>query len=383
MTGHPDVVVVGAGIIGAACAYYLSRAGARVTVLEAVSVAAGTSSAGEGNLLLSDKSPGPELTLALRSRDLWEEVGAALGPETIELEPKGGLMVAADPATLDRLGALVETQRRAGVTAVELTPAQLPDYEPRLGPGLSGGAYYPQDAQVQPVYATARLLAASGTDLHFGARVQTVETGPAGVTGVRLDGGRRIPATAVVNAAGVSAAEVAATVDTRLPVSPRRGFILVTEALAAPGQPPPIRRKVYAAEYVGDVASDEAGLQSSAVVEATRAGTVLIGASRERTWTGAGVPLPVLRRLARQAAALFPFLTRVRVLRAYRGWRPYSPDHLPMIGPDPTVAGLWHATGHEGAGIGLAPATGELIAAQLTGADPPIDPTPFAPARFT
>jgi glycine/D-amino acid oxidase-like deaminating enzyme len=90
----------------------------------------------------------------------------------------------------------------------------------------------------------------------------------------------------------------------------------------------------------------------------------------------------VLGRIAAQAIALFPFLARVRVLRAYRGFRPFTPDHLPVIGPDPRVAGLWHAVGHEGAGIGLAPGTGALIAALVTGADPEIDPAPFAPARF-
>jgi glycine/D-amino acid oxidase-like deaminating enzyme len=140
---------------------------------------------------------------------------------------------------------------------------------------------------------------------------------------------------------------------------------------------------VYAAEYASGVASDEPGLQSSAVVESTRAGTVLIGASRERVGFDRSYPLPVLRRLAAQAVALFPFLARVRVLRAYRGFRPYLPDHLPVIGQDPEVAGLWHACGHEGAGIGLAPATGAMVAAQVAGTDPEVDPAPFTPARFT
>jgi glycine/D-amino acid oxidase-like deaminating enzyme len=186
----------------------------------------------------------------------------------------------------------------------------------------------------------------------------------------------------VVNATGVAGGELAATAGTRLPIEPRRGFILVTEPLPGPPEPPPIRHKVYPAAYVGGVASDDAGLQSSLVVEGTRAGTVLIGSSRERVGFDPAFPLPVLRRIAGQAVALFPFLAGVRVLRAYRGFRPYTPDHLPVIGPDPRVTGLWHACGHEGAGIGLAPATGQLIAAMVTGADPELDPAPFAPARF-
>jgi glycine/D-amino acid oxidase-like deaminating enzyme len=146
---------------------------------------------------------------------------------------------------------------------------------------------------------------------------------------------------------------------------------------------PPVQHKVYAAEYVSDVVSDEAGLQTSAVVEGTRAGTVLIGASRERVGFDRSYPLAVLRRLAAQAVALFPFLAEVSVLRTYRGFRPYTPDHMPIIGADPRVPGLYHACGHEGAGIGLAPATGELIAAQLSGEAPEFDPHPFRPERFS
>lgn len=378
----PDVVVVGAGITGAACAYYLARAGATVTVLDAGPIAGGTSSAGEGNLLVSDKLPGAELELAVRSRELWDELGAELGAEAIELESKGGLLVAQTAAGLTRLVALAEAHRAAGLEVTVVPPDRLPEYEPRLAPGLAGGTYYPGDGQVQPMLATAHLLAASRARVRCGERVLAVEVSGGRATGVRLAGGV-LSAGAVVNATGVAAGELAATVGTRLPVSPRRGFILVTEPLASTREQPPIRHKVYAAEYVDGVVSDDAGFQSAPVVEATRASTVLIGSSRERGSFDDTVPLPILRRIAAEAVALFPFLARVRVLRAYRGYRPYSADHLPMIGPDPHVAGLWHATGHEGAGIGLAPGTGAIIAAQVTGAvPPPMDPAPFAPARF-
>jgi glycine/D-amino acid oxidase-like deaminating enzyme len=143
-----------------------------------------------------------------------------------------------------------------------------------------------------------------------------------------------------------------------------------------------VRHKVYAAEYVANVASSASDLQTSAVVEGTRAGTVLIGSSRERVGFDASFPLPVLSRIAAQAVALFPVLGGVHALRAYRGFRPYTPDHLPVIGADPRVPGLLHACGHEGAGVGLAPATAELVTAALTGSAPPVDPYPFRPSRF-
>jgi glycine/D-amino acid oxidase-like deaminating enzyme len=180
-----------------------------------------------------------------------------------------------------------------------------------------------------------------------------------------------------VNAAGTWAGEVARLAGVDLPVRPRRGFVLVTEPL-----PPLVRHKVYAAEYVGDVASGDAGLQSSPVVEGTRSGTVLIGASRELVGFDGSFALPVLRRLAAQAVALFPVLAAVRVLRAYRGFRPFCPDHLPVIGADPRAPGLFHACGHEGAGIGLAPVTGAIVTALLRGERPPLPVAPFRPERF-
>jgi glycine/D-amino acid oxidase-like deaminating enzyme len=382
----PDVVVVGAGVIGAACAYAAVRAGLSVTVLDRGSVAGGTTGAGEGNLLVSDKPPGPELDLALHSLRLWARTAAELQEATgrsgggFELEAKGGLIVAVTGASLAAVHELAAGQRAAGVLVDTVSADGLADVEPHLARDLAGGACYPQDAQLQPMLATALLLAQAR---RLGARVVThtavtaVERSGGRVTGVRVAGGGRIAAGAVVNAAGTWGGELAALDGVRVPVLPRRGVILVTQPL-----PALIRHKVYAAEYVADVVSSDAGLESSAVVEGTPAGTVLIGASRERVGFDPAMPVPVIRRLAAQAVRLFPVLADARLLRTYRGFRPYCPDHLPVIGEDARLPGLLHACGHEGAGIGLAAGTGRLIAQVLTGVPPDLDLTPFRPHRF-
>ncbi|MDT0396723.1 MULTISPECIES: FAD-binding oxidoreductase [Streptomyces] len=371
-----DVVVVGAGMTGAACALYAARAGLDVTVVDRGPVAGGTTGAGEGNLLVSDKEPGPELRLALLSLRLWADLAQELGRE-VEYEPKGGLVVAANPETLDALGTFADAQRAAGVTADPVPAGRLHDLEPLLAPGLAGGVHYPQDAQVMPALAAAHLLRASGARLLAGREVTRVLHTPEGtVRGVRTDRGD-LHAPAVVNAAGTWGGELAARAGVSLPVLPRRGFVLVTEPL-----PPRIRHKVYAADYVADVASDSAALQTSPVVEGTAAGPVLIGASRERVGFDRSLSLPAVRALAAGATRLFPFLSGVRAVRTYAGFRPYLPDHLPAIGPDPRMPGLFHACGHEGAGIGLAPGTGLLIAQALTGHPPGLDLTPFRPDRF-
>ena len=372
-----DVVVVGAGMTGAACALYAARAGLDVVVVDRGPVAGGTTGAGEGNLLVSDKEPGPELELALLSGRLWAELGEEFG-DAVEYEPKGGVVVAATTDALTSLTDFAVGQRAAGVVAETVDGSQLRELEPHLAPGLAGGVRYPQDAQVMPALAAAHLIRASEARLYTGRTVTGVlRTAEGAVRGVRTDHGD-IHAPAVVNAAGTWGGEVAALAGVRLPVLPRRGFVLVTEPL-----PRLIRHKVYAADYVADVASDSAALQTSPVVEGTAAGPVLIGASRERVGFDRSFSLPVVRALALGAARLFPFLERVRALRTYVGFRPYLPDHLPAIGPDPRVPGLFHACGHEGAGIGLATGTGHLIAQALSGKATDLDLTPFRPHRFT
>ncbi|HET7829652.1 MAG TPA: FAD-dependent oxidoreductase, partial [Candidatus Limnocylindrales bacterium] len=352
-TRTADAVIVGAGMVGAATAYSLTRAGLRVAVIDRAGIAGGTTSAGEGNVLVSDKAPGPELDLALQSSARWRSLAGDLGAESLEYEPKGGVVVARTADGVAALARLADGQRAAGVTVDMVDPAGLAELEPNLTGDVAGGAWYPQDAQVQPMLAAATLLRAAragGALVHLGTTVRGIARDVAGeVTGVRTDDPElpSIAAPWVVNAAGTWAGQVAELAGAPIPVLPRRGFILVTEPL-----PRVVRHKVYTADYVANVASSDAGLETSVVVEGTRGGTVLIGASRERVGFDRTFSLPVVRRLAAQAVGLFPFLADVSLLRSYLGFRPYCPDHLPIIGEDPRAPGLVHACGHEGAGIG-------------------------------
>jgi glycine/D-amino acid oxidase-like deaminating enzyme len=377
-----DVAVVGAGIVGAACALACARRGLSVVVLERQSVASGTTGAGEGNLLLSDKLPGPELDLGLLSNRLWTELAERLPPRYggFEWEPKGGLVVARTAAGLAALHRTARAQAAAGVEGHLAGPDRLSELEPLLSPELAGGVEYPQDRQVQPARAAAVLLRAARAE---GAQVRTwtpvvgFRTGPGGALAAVLTAAGQVAAGAVVNAAGVWAGELAGLAAAPVPVSPRRGFVLVTEPV-----PPLVRHKVYAAEYLGDVAGDGAGLQASAVVEGTASGPVLIGATRELVGFDPRIEPEAVRRLALGAIELFPVLAGVRAIRVYRGYRPFSPDHLPLIGPDPRAPWLVHAHGHEGAGVGLAPGTGQLVAEILAGQPPSLDLRPFDPGRF-
>ncbi|MEU6540706.1 FAD-binding oxidoreductase [Streptomyces sp. NPDC047000] len=376
--GTPDVVVIGAGALGAATAYFATAAGLSVEVIERGAIVSGTTSACEGNLLVSDKEAGPELDLALLSNRLWREDLAEHG-ELWEFEAKGGLVVASDEAGAAGLAELAVRQRAAGID-VELVPVdEVHDYEPHLTRDLGGAAFYPQDCQVQPMLMAAHLLRMAR---ERGARVRTGTTVTGflrdgdRVTGVRTDRGD-VHAGHVVNAGGTWAGEIAALAGVEVPVLPRRGFILVTEPV-----PRTVFHKVYAGEYVASTQSSDEGLQTSTVIEGTRSGTILIGSSRERVGFDRTVSLPALREMARKALTLYPTLGSLSLMRTYLGFRPYCPDHLPVIGCDPRAPGLAHAAGHEGAGIGLSVGSAKLLVQALTGDRPAIDMAPFAPERF-
>ena len=376
------VVVIGAGAIGASCALALAEAGAEVVVVDRAGVAAETSSRCEGNILVSDKAPGAEADLAIAAREAWRDLAARLdadrapGQPATEFEAKGGVVVAfAGGATA--LEAFAASQRAIGIRADAVSSEELGRLEPHLSPEVASGIHYPEDAQVQPSLATQAMLARAR---RLGAELRITE-----VTGPVRDGDRlagvatpegAILGDAIVNCAGPWAGEVAALLGASLDIRPRRGAILVTTPM-----PQRVFHKVYDADYVGAVGSGDAALQTSTVVESTPAGTVLIGSSRERGGVSTADTLAPLAEIAAKATRLFPFLADTMLLRSYVGFRPYTPDHLPAIGADGRVGGLFHAAGHEGAGIGLAPTTGQLVAHAVLGTTAPVDPAPFLPTR--
>ncbi|GAA2264399.1 hypothetical protein GCM10009853_017170 [Glycomyces scopariae] len=303
-------------------------------------------------------------------------VGA--GFPDIEYDRKGGIVVATTEAGAEPLRAFARSQAAVGVEVEHLSPAEALSLEPHLNPAITAAVHYPQDAQLQPVVATEALLASArlaGVRILSGQEVVGLERTGDRITGVRTASGT-IGTDTVVVAAGPWSGAVADALGADLPVRPRRGMVLVTSRM-----PQRVFHKVYDGDYFGATQSADADLQTSSVVESTPGGTVLIGSSRQQIGFDDRLRVEVLAQVAQRALRLFPFLEGTPVIRAYGGFRPYMPDHLPVIGEDHRRPGLWYATGHEGAGIGLAGVTGDLLCAQLTGTEPALDPAPFLPSR--
>ncbi len=372
-----DAVIVGAGIIGSACALFLARAGARVTVLERRFPASGTSGACDGIVLLWDKAPGPELELGKLSVQLWKELAEILGP-SMEFQQRGTIMLAESDDDLELAGAHAARMRSCGVSVEPLSDKELRDAEPALAEDLPGGFLFPGDAQVEPRKATWAMLREArrlGAEIRLDAEVLGLAIEASGRTvGVWTKGGL-VGGDAVVLAAGVFTPSLLP--DPRVvPVLPRKGHILVVGRGV-----PEVGHCLLEGGYVGTVQS-AGDLQVATVLEPTLSGTLLVGSSRQFAGYDRTAEPAVIVAVAKRALRFLPGLTGAKVLRTYAGLRPFSPDHLPIIGKVPGHEGLLVATGHEGAGISLAPGTGWLIAGMVAGRELPAFVSAFDPARF-
>jgi len=386
VTRRPDAVVVGAGIVGAACALALAREGLRVLVLEGGFAGGGATAAAMGHLVVMDDSEA-QFALTAWSLRLWAELAGEL-PADCEDDPCGTLWLAAGEAEMERVRAKADFYRARGVAAEVLDAAQLAAAEPRLRRGLAGALRVPGDRVIYPPNAVRFLLARAadhGAELWERFFVSRVSGG------VVEGHGERIEAPLVINAAGAAAPALTPG----LPIVPRKGHLVITERhpgccrhqlvelgyLDSTHGP---RREEEAAPAAGATSATAAAAMPASVafnVQPRATGQVLIGSSREWVGWDRGHNHGLERRMIGRALEFLTRLAGVAALRGWIGFRPATPDNLPLIGPWPEVPGLWIAGGHEGLGITTSLATARLIADLVTGRQPEIDPAPYAPGR--
>jgi len=378
----PDVVVVGAGIVGTACARELAVRGVSVVLVDRGEVSSGTTGLGEGNVLAADKDAGPELDLTREALAIFDELEERLGPPA-RIRRKGALIVHTDEETWRGEPERVERLLAYGLRCGLIDPADVRELEPELTGEIVGAAWFPDDVQCAPraiARALAREARAAGAEVRTGCEVEALHVREGRVEGVRVAGGDVLPAGAAVLAAGAWSRVLADTAGLALPLEPRWGQLA---QLTPPRREPPfIRRKVVDGSYMASVTSADPGLEVTTVLETTWEGDVLVGSSRARRGFDTAADPAVTDAMVTRAAQLVPGVGNLAVADAWAGLRPWLPDHLPAIGPSRRVPGLWVATGHEGAGIALGPITGRLIAQAYTGDRPPLDLVPFDPDRF-
>ena len=354
-----DVLIIGGGLIGACCANSLTAQGMDVTLIERRFPASGSSRACDGLILLWDKHPGPELTFGKHSVSLWQQLVPVLEVD-VEFRKTGTVLINETQTGMDNTRELVASVTADGISANLLEISGLMELEPGLATDLAGGAFFPDDYQIDPRRATMAIIRKAqrqGLQLHVGEEVQGLYQPEGAGAGWEVQTQRdRYSADYVVCAAGVWSVELLQKMGIEIPVRPRKGHILVVKSGAGA-----LNHPLLEGGYEATVHAGEEQLQVALVAEVTPAGTMLIGSSRQFAGFDTSVSWDVLQSLARRAARFIPAIASAPLMRSYAGLRPWSPDHLPLIGPLEGFEGLHLATGHEGAGICLAPATGELI----------------------
>jgi D-hydroxyproline dehydrogenase subunit beta len=368
---RPDVVVAGAGIVGAACAHTLAREGARVLLVDAGFAGGGSTAAAMGHVVVMDDSEA-QLALTAYSRALWDAMADDM-PADCEMEVRGTLWLADGDEELAAAEAKRGVYEAHGVAASLVDEGELARMEPWLRRGLAGALFVPDDAVLYPPAAArwlVRRAVALGAELRDRCAVEAIG---AGWVRVRGPGGASelVSCGAVVNAAGIDAPMLTPG----LPIVPRKGHLVITDRY--PGM---VRSQLVELGYLRSAH----GMDGESVafnVQPRATGQLLIGSSRELVGRDARTNERVLAAMVRRAVALVPALAGCAAIRAWTGFRPATPDSLPLIGPWEPVDGVWIAAGHEGLGITMAPGTAELIAAGILGRTPPLDAAPYDPGR--
>lgn len=362
-----DVIIVGAGIVGAACADECSRRGMSVLVLDCDVVGGGATGAGMGHIVVMDDSEA-QFALTRYSQQLWHELQSEL-PTDVEYEQCGTIWVAADEQEMHEVRRKESFYRQRGVPVAVLDSAALYELEPNLRKGLSGGLLVPEDVVLYPPCAARFLISRAqshGAKTYFDSSVSQIGKGC-----VRLANGTEFSAGMTVNAAGAWSP----LLTPGLEIKKRKGHLVITDRY--PGF---LRHQLVELGYLKSAYS----LTADSVafnVQPRITGQVLIGSSRQYEVEHKEVDNDILVRMLQRAQEYMPALARMSSIRVWTGFRAATPDKLPLIGPWPEDPSIYLATGHEGLGITTSLATARLLVSQLTGAESPISVAPYLPSR--
>ena len=362
-----EVVIVGAGIVGAACALELATEGLRVVVIDEGFPSSGSTGAAMGHIVVMDDSEA-QFAITRYSQILWDDLRDQL-PSSVEFDPCGTLWVAANEEEMVEVRRKFNYYRERGVNAEILDSQQIRDAEPHLRAPLAGGLRVPGDSVVYPPCATGFLLQKArerGARVIHGQPVTTIGKGAA-----RLADGTVFAAGFIINAAGQSAPRLTRGIN----IKPRKGHLVITDRY-----PNFLHHQVVELGYLKSAHS----LTADSVafnVQPRKTGQILIGSSRQYGAENSTVDEAILARMLQRAFEYMPDLSLLSAIRVWTGFRPATPDKLPLIGPSLEDSSVLVAAGHEGLGITTSLATGKLVCSQILGQRPAIPIQPYLPSR--
>jgi len=375
-----DVIIIGGGVIGSSIAYHLAKRKIKAVLLERDNLASGASKACDGLVFLQSKKPGVHLELALARKKKFDHLKEELDFD-IEYKNHGGMVIIENEQELQAMKRFVKKQQDIGLNVSLLDTDQSRKMEPALSEKILGSTFSPLDGQVNPMLLTYAFIRAAKK---LEAKVLThVE-----ITGIKLKSGKvrsiittkgQITTDTIVNATGADAESIGRLVDLNIPIKPRRGQILVTEAA-----PQFLGRGLLSAGYIA-AKFDPALAKTHGVgisMDQTSSGNLLLGSTREFVGFDKRTTYEGITNILRNTSKIIPRLKNMHIIRSFAGLRPYTPDGLPILGKIQDIEGFIMAAGHEGDGMALSPITGELIAELIDTGKTRISLDPFRLERF-
>ncbi len=381
-----DVIIVGGGIMGNSIAWQLSKRGKSVIVLEKSDVASGAAGATDGVVGYHTKKPGPQLDLAVQSIEMFDGLSEQLDYDIEYEKNAGGMQPVEDKEQYDMLFAMVEEQKKSGVDIKMISAEEAFEIEPEIAKDIYGALYSKTGGKVNPIALTMAFSQAAkklGAVVNNNTQVNSFIIDGQKILGVRTNKGQFF-ADVIVNAAGAWAGEIANMLNLYMPIKPRKGQLAVTEPIA-PFMKATVQCALYnIIKFRPETIKDEAVLKlgSSLSIEQTEEGSIIIGGTREFEEFNDENTFEAIEIMMNRATRFFPLLKNVSVVRYFSGFRPFTPDGLPLLGKVDAYDNFYMAAGHEGDGIALAPITGKLISEIICDGKSSYDLSDFNPNRF-
>lgn len=385
-TEHRDIIIIGGGIIGASIAYFASKSGLDITVLEKNELASGTSSRCDGNILAIDKDPGFDSQMSLKSQQLVHQLSKEL-EISFEYRNPGSILVCENDQEMEAAQKWVNQQQEAGLDFNMLDREDLRNESKYFADDLYGGLECESDSTVNPYMLTYSMFHSAkkqGTKIHTNTEVSNIKKTQAGHFILDTTDGT-YTANKVINACGVWSPFIGKMLDVDIPIKPRKGQLIV----ASRQQPVGLRKVMefgyliskFGGERQVDEITEKYGV--ALVFEPTEAQNFLIGSSREFVGFNTKVKHEITKYIAKRAVRFYPKMAHMNVIRSYAGLRPWTQDHLPIVSEVEKVPGFYVAAGHEGDGISLAMITGKVMEEILQEKELSIPIEPLSLNRFT
>lgn len=362
-----DVVIIGAGLVGAATALALRALGQSVALCDRGFGGAQASGVNYGGVRRQGR-PLCQLPLAQRAHGIWPRLAQLIGTDG-DYRRTGHLKLARTPADMAALEQYAADSAGHGLDLELLGPAALRDRFGWLADGLAGASLCPEDGQANPRLVAAGFVHAArraGAELLEGCAVTAIIRQAEGFILERHQA-PPLQAGSIINAAGAWAGAFAASLGEAVPLTRIYPSMIVTE---------PLPRFMTA----------NIGIQGGNLyARQTEAGNCVLGGARGEALADPDLSRPTAdgtRAIRARALALFPPLRHAQMIRAWSGTEGEMPDHLPVLGPSRTTPGLLHAFGFSGAGFQIAPAVGEVLAELVTQGQTATPIAAFAIDRF-